>query len=39
MTKAKNIRGMHDLIGEDFLSQKEIIKLFESVRITSTLSL
>ena len=31
MTKAKNIRGMHDLIGEDFLSQKEIIKLFESV--------
>ena len=31
MTKAKSIRGMHDLIGEDFLSQKEIIKLFESV--------
>ena len=31
MTKVKNIRGMHDLIGEDFLSQKEIIKLFESV--------
>ena len=31
MTKAKNIRGMHDLIGEEFLSQKEIIKLFESV--------
>ena len=30
MTKAKSIRGMHDLIGEDFLSQKEIIKLFES---------
>ena len=31
MTKVKNIRGMHDLIGEDFLSQKEIIKQFESV--------
>ena len=31
MTKAKSIRGMHDLLGEDFLSQKEIIKLFESV--------
>ena len=30
MTKAKSIRGMHDLFGEDFLSQKEIIKLFES---------
>ena len=30
MTKAKSIRGMHDLIGEDFLSQKEIIKIFES---------
>ena len=30
MTKAKSIRGMHDLIGEDFLSQKKIIKLFES---------
>ena len=30
MTKAKSIRGMHDLIGEDFLSQKEIIKLFVS---------
>ena len=30
MTKTKSIRGMHDLIGEDFLSQKEIIKLFES---------
>ena len=30
MTKAKSIRGMHDLIGKDFLSQKEIIKLFES---------
>ena len=31
MTKAKSIRGMHDLLGEDFLFQKEIIKLFESV--------
>ena len=31
MTKAKSIRGMHDLLGTDFLSQKEIIKLFESV--------
>ncbi len=31
MTKAKSIRGMHDLLGENFLSQKEIIKLFESV--------
>ena len=30
MTKAKSIRGMHDLIGEHFLSQKEIIKLFET---------
>ena len=30
MTKAKRIRGMHDLIGEDFLSQKEIIKKFQS---------
>ena len=31
MTKAKSIRGMHDLLGKDFLHQKEIIKLFESV--------
>ena len=31
MTKLKSIRGMHDLLGEDFLSQKEIIKLFKSV--------
>ena len=31
MTKAKSIRGMRDLFGEDFLSQKKIIKLFESV--------
>ena len=31
MIKAKSIRGMHDLIGEDFLTQKKIIKLFESV--------
>ena len=30
MIKAKSIRGMHDLIGEDFLSQKEIIKVFEA---------
>ena len=30
MTKVKSIRGMHDLIGEDFLSQKEIIKIFEA---------
>ncbi len=33
MTKAKNIRGMHDLIGKDFLSQKKIIKLFESAAL------
>ena len=31
MTKLKSIRGMHDLLGEDYFSQKEIIKLFESV--------
>ena len=31
MNKAKSIRGMHDLFGEDFLTQKKIIKIFESV--------
>ena len=31
MTKLQSIRGMHDLLGEDYFSQKEIIKLFESV--------
>ena len=31
MTKAKSIRGMHDLIGEDYFSQKQIIKLFETI--------
>ena len=31
MTKLKSIRGMHDLLGEDYFSQKEIIKLFEYV--------
>ena len=31
MTKVKSIRGMHDLLGNAYFSQKEIIKLFESV--------
>ena len=31
MNKLKSIRGMHDLIGEDFLTQKKIIKLFEAI--------
>ena len=31
MNKAKSIRGMHDLFGEDFLTQKEIIRLFELI--------
>ena len=31
MNKAKSIRGMHDLLGENFLTQKKIIKLFESI--------
>ena len=31
MNKAKTIRGMHDLFGENFLKQKEIIKIFESI--------
>jgi histidyl-tRNA synthetase len=29
MNRAKSVRGMHDLLGEDFLTQKKIIKLFE----------
>ena len=28
MNKVKSIRGMHDLIGEDFLIRKKIIELF-----------
>ena len=31
MNKTKSIRGMHDLLGENFLTQKKIIKLFESI--------
>ena len=31
MNKAKSIRGMHDLIGEDYLTQKEVIKIFELI--------
>ncbi len=31
MNKTKSIRGMHDLLGEDYLNQKKIIKIFESV--------
>ena len=31
MTKLQSIRGMHDLIGEDYFSQKQIIKLFETI--------
>ena len=31
MNKVKNIRGMHDLRGKDFLTQKTIIKLFETI--------
>ena len=31
MNKVKSIRGMHDLIGEDFLIRKTIIELFEAV--------
>ena len=31
MNKIKSIRGMHDLLEDDFLAQKKIIKIFESV--------
>ena len=31
MNKVKSIRGMHDLLGKDFLTQKTIIKIFEAV--------
>ena len=31
MNKTKSIRGMHDLLGENFLTQKKIIKLFELI--------
>ncbi len=31
MTKVRSIRGMHDLFGADYLTQKKIIKLFENV--------
>ena len=31
MNKVKSIRGMHDLRGKDFLTQKTIIKLFETI--------
>ena len=31
MTKVRSIRGMHDLLGADYLTQKKIIKLFENV--------
>ena len=31
MDKIKSIRGMHDIHGSEFLHQKQIIELFESV--------
>ena len=31
MDKIKSIRGMHDIYGSEFLHQKQIIDLFESV--------
>ena len=31
MNKVKSIRGMHDLLGEDYFIRKKVIKIFEAV--------
>ena len=38
MNKAKSIRGMHDLLGENFLTHKKIIKLLNNQSLLNKFS-